>query len=128
MGSSPVITAVLWDLGGVILRTEDTSHREKWEVRFDLGPWGVEKLVFRNEVSQDASVGAATVDDIWVHVQQKLELDDEEMAEFKRNFFKGDEIDYSLVDFIRKIKGQSKTSGRSEMPLTKSSCLLRLIY
>jgi putative hydrolase of the HAD superfamily len=109
MGSSPVITAVLWDLGGVILRTENTSHREKWGKRFYLGPWGLEKLVFGNKVSQKASAGSATVDDIWDHVQLELELHDEEMAEFKRDFFRGDEIDSSLVEFIRNIREHVKS-------------------
>jgi epoxide hydrolase-like predicted phosphatase len=109
MASVPVISAVIWDLGGVILRTEDTSPREKWEERFGLGPWGLEKLVFANEVSREASVGGATVDDIWERVQQELKLHDEEMDGFKKDFFSGDEIDFSLVDFIRDLKRQVKS-------------------
>lgn len=109
MGTSPNISAVLWDLGGVIRRTEDTSHREKWGERFQLGPWGLEKLVFSNDVSQKASAGGATVEDIWTYVQNELNLADEEMDGFKRDFFAGDEVDYSLVAFIRKIKEKLKS-------------------
>lgn len=109
MGSSPPISAVLWDLGGVILRTEDTSHREKWEQRFDIEPWGLEKLVFGNEISRKASAGAATRGDIWDYVQSQLGLPDEEMADFKRDFFTGDEIDQELVTFIRDIKQRVKS-------------------
>ena len=109
MKSHPAITAILWDLGGVILRTEDTSRREKWEQRFDLEPWGLEKLVFRNEISRKASAGVATVEDIWDYVQHKLGLPDEEMDDFKRDFFSGDKIDQELVAFIRKIKNSVKS-------------------
>lgn len=109
MGSSPAITAVLWDLGGVILRTENTSHREKWEQRFDLEPWGLEKLVFGNEISRKASAGAATIKDIWDYVQNQLGLLNEEMDDFKRDFFTGDEIDQELVTFIRDIKQRVKS-------------------
>lgn len=109
MGHTPAISAVLWDLGGVLIRTEDTSQREKWERRFDLEPWGLAKLVFGNEVSQKASAGAATVDDIWDHVQAQLGLLDEEMSGFRRDFFSGDEIDQELITFIRSIKQKVKS-------------------
>lgn len=109
MKPSPTISAVLWDLGGVILRTEDTSHREKWEQRFDLEPWGLEELVFRNEISRKASAGTASVEDIWNYVQSQLGLPNEEMDEFRRDFFNGDEIDQELVSFIRKIKQRVKS-------------------
>jgi epoxide hydrolase-like predicted phosphatase len=109
MGNSPAISAVLWDLGGVLLRTEDTSHREKWEQRFDLEPWGLEKLVFGNEVSRKASAGAASKGDIWDYVQIQLGLLDEEMDDFKREFFRGDEIDQELITFIRDLKQKLKS-------------------
>ena len=32
------IRAVLWDMGGVILRTEDPSGRRQWEERLGLAP------------------------------------------------------------------------------------------
>ena len=103
------IAAVLWDLGGVILKTEDTSHREVWEKQFDLEPWGLEKLVFGNKVSRQASGGEASVDDIWEYVQDQLGLVDEDMAGFKKDFFAGDEIDQDLMNFIRSIKKKMKS-------------------
>ena len=104
MKSPTAISAVLWDLGGVIFRTEDTSHREKWEERFGLDPWGLANLVFGNEVSRRAFTGEATVDDVWDHVQVELDLVDEELHDLKEDFFAGDEIDLELVAFIREIK------------------------
>jgi epoxide hydrolase-like predicted phosphatase len=104
MGPKTDIAAVLWDLGGVILKTTDTSHREAWEKQFDLEPWGLEKLVFGNKVSRQASGGEASVDEIWKYVQDQLELVDEDMADFKKDFFAGDEIDQDLMNFIRSIK------------------------
>jgi putative hydrolase of the HAD superfamily len=69
----------------------------------------LEKLIFGNEMSQRASAGSATVEDIWDHVQDQLGLADEEMKGFKRDFFKGDEIDEELIDFIRSFKHSMKT-------------------
>lgn len=109
MGSPNAINAVIWDLGGVILRTEDTSSREKWETRLNLGSWGLAKLVFGNEVSAKASAGTAKVDQIWKHVQDRLQLSVEEVDELRRDFFRGDEIDQELVAFIRSLKRKVKS-------------------
>ncbi len=109
MGPKTDIAAVLWDLGGVILKTTDTSHRDAWEKQFDLEPWGLEKLVFGNKVSRQASGGEASVDEIWKYVQDQLELVDEDMADFKKDFFAGDEIDQDLMNFIRGIKKNMKS-------------------
>ncbi len=35
MSKQPAIEVVIWDLGGVILRTEDRSLRIDWEDRLD---------------------------------------------------------------------------------------------
>ncbi len=109
MATTPQIAAVIWDLGGVILKTEDTSHREKWEKRFDLEPWGLEKLVFGNPISQSASKGNASIEDIWDYVQSKLGMEDEEMDAFRKDFFAGDEVDLELMAFIRQIKTKFKS-------------------
>jgi epoxide hydrolase-like predicted phosphatase len=109
MATTPQIAAVIWDLGGVILKTEDTSHREKWEKRFDLETWGLEKLVFGNPISQSASEGNASIEDIWDYVQSKLGMEDEEMDAFRKDFFAGDEVDLELMAFIRQIKTKFKS-------------------
>ena len=102
------IRALIWDLGGVILRTEDLSYREVWERRFGLGPWDLERLIFRSESSRRASIGKASVEDIWVSVQEELELTDEESGQLRVDFFAGDRIDEELVAFIRSLKGPYK--------------------
>ncbi len=109
MATTPQIAAVIWDLGGVILKTEDTSHREKWEKRFDLESWGLEKLVVGNPISQSASKGNASIEDIWDYVQSKLGMEDEEMYAFRKDFFAGDEVDLELMAFIRQIKTKFKS-------------------
>ncbi len=103
------IRAIIWDLGGVILRTEDLSHREKWEKRFGLEAWGLANLIFRSETSQLASIGQASVDDIWNSIQEKLGLVDEDLEQLKKDFFIGDRIDESLLTFIRKLKHSYRT-------------------
>ena len=109
MATNEKIRAVIWDLGGVILRTEDLSYREKWERRFGLKPWGLARIVFRNEMSQLASVGKASVDDIWDAIQKKLHLDNQDLEDLREDFFAGDRIDEELISFIRDLRGHYKT-------------------
>lgn len=109
MSTNEKIRAVIWDLGGVILRTEDLSYREKWERRFSLEPWGLARLVFRSEMSQLASVGKASVDDIWNAIQKKLHLDNQDLKDLREDFFAGDRIDEELVSFIKSLRGLYKT-------------------
>lgn len=98
------LQAVFWDLGGVLLRTEDLSHRELWGERLGMGPWDLERLVFGTNASKLASLGRAGVDDIWDEVQQKLGLDAEQMAELRIDFFAGDQLDQGLISFLRELK------------------------
>ena len=46
--SSP-IRAVLFDVGGVLVRTFDHSGRQQWEARLGLPPGGAEALVLNSE-------------------------------------------------------------------------------
>jgi len=105
------LRAVYWDLGGVLLRTEDVSYRERWGKRFGMGPWELERLVFRTNASKLASLGKASVDDIWKEVQQQLDIPDDQLAELQADFFAGDQLDQTLVSFIRSLKQNRITIG-----------------
>jgi epoxide hydrolase-like predicted phosphatase len=103
------VEAVIWDLGGVILRTMDLSYRERWEARFGLEAWELSKLIFGSEASRRASVGEATEEDIWDSLQDQLKLTDQERREIEADFFAGDEVDEKLVSFIRTIHKVNKS-------------------
>lgn len=98
------LRAVYWDLGGVLLRTEDLSYRERWGEQLDMGPWELARAIFRSEAGLRASLGQAGVDDIWLEVQQALGLDDDQRELLREEFFAGDQLDQSLVSFIRELK------------------------
>jgi beta-phosphoglucomutase-like phosphatase (HAD superfamily) len=49
-----MIQAVIFDVGGVLLRTEDRAPRQAWEARLGLEPGGAEALVFNSEMGQKA--------------------------------------------------------------------------
>jgi putative hydrolase of the HAD superfamily len=103
------IRAVLWDMGGVILRTEDESGRKRWEQRLGLPPGELSRFVFDSEASRKAVAGRASEDEIWSSVLARLGLPESERQAFIEGFFGGDRVDERLVAFIRSLRPAFKT-------------------
>jgi putative hydrolase of the HAD superfamily len=107
--SKMTIRAVFWDMGGVILRTEDESGRRRWEERLGLPPGELSRFVFDSEVSREAVAGRASEDEIWAWVLARLGLPESERRALIEGFFGGDRVDERLVAFIRSLRPAFKT-------------------
>jgi epoxide hydrolase-like predicted phosphatase len=103
------IRAVLWDLGGVLLRTEDQSSRIQLEDRLGLPRGELGRIVFDSEASLRATVGEMTTEDVWTWVLERLGLPQIERDPFVRDFFTEDRIDQVLMDYIRSLRPARKT-------------------
>lgn len=104
------IKAVIWDLGGVILRTEDRQPRERWEAELGLAPGELDRLVFEGELGKQAALGQANARDIWDSVGSMLDLSADELRELEIDFWSGDRIDDELVAYIRDLRPSFQTS------------------
>ncbi len=93
--------AILWDIGGVILRTEDWEPRHRLDRMLDLPNGKIYELVFESEMSRKATVGEATNDDLWMWVGAQLKLSSDELTLVRDEFWSGDQIDMELIRFIR---------------------------
>ena len=109
MNSSTIIRTVIWDLGGVLLRTHDHSGRERWEQKLGLTSRQLEEIVFGCDMSQQAFVGRAEVEEVWRAVGDQLDVPEDERSNLERDFWSGDQIEYGLVDFIRQLRPTYKT-------------------
>jgi len=103
------IRAVLWDLGGVLLRTEDGSSRGQWEDRLGLPRGELARIVFDGEASLRAMIGEMTTEELWTWVLERLGLQQTKRDLFVRDFFIGDQIDQVLMDYIRSLRPARKT-------------------
>jgi epoxide hydrolase-like predicted phosphatase len=103
------ITVVFWDLGGVLVRTEDRSKRGRWEHRLGMEPRQLDRLIFGGEAGRKASVGEISVDEVWEWVRQELDLSQEEVEQLARDFWQGDDLDGDLVAYIRGLRPQFQT-------------------
>jgi epoxide hydrolase-like predicted phosphatase len=103
------IRAVLFDVGGVILRTEDPDPRMRWENRLGLAPGRLVKVVFDNPVALSSTRGEALEEDVWREVGRSLNLPAEQLAQLRVDFFAGDRWDENLLAFIRSLRPGVRT-------------------
>ena len=101
---------LVFDFGGVLMRTVDMAPRRLWEARFGLPEWGLAKLVFDNPVARKATVGMADKSDVWNFVAAELRLSDMELVTLQRDFWSGDRIDAALTQFVGKQLGRCRTA------------------
>lgn len=105
-----MIKAIIFDMGGVLVRTADPTPRAQAEARLGLQPGAAEQLVMNSPAGRDAQHGRITTEQLWQRVQAELGLSDEEAKTFRHDFWAGDQLDQALVDFIRDLRGPYQTA------------------
>lgn len=103
------IRAVFFDLGGVIVRTEYQSPRERLAERLGMEYEDLNRIVFDSETGYQASIGAITSLQHWESVMKRLKRPFEEMTAVRDEFFAGDIVDREILNFLRSLRGRYKT-------------------
>jgi len=99
-----MIRAIIFDFGGVLMRTVNPVPRHDLEQRFGLPPGGASKLVFGSPLWDEAQLGRISSAEFWADVSQRRGLNTEELAEFRQAFWAGDRLDEELVVLIRHLR------------------------
>jgi glucose-1-phosphatase len=105
-----MIQAIIFDIGGVLVRTEDYEPRRQLEQRLGLTPGAAEYIVFNSESGLRTQRGEFTEEENWLRVQRELSLSDGDLADFRREFWGGDKLDGELIDYIRRLHGRYQTA------------------
>jgi epoxide hydrolase-like predicted phosphatase len=103
------IEAVIWDLGGVLVRTLDRSRRVQWEERLLLENGELDRLVFEGDTGRAAALGNAEAADIWLSLRERFKLSLEEIKHLEDDFWAGDRVDQDLISLIRDLRQRYKT-------------------
>jgi epoxide hydrolase-like predicted phosphatase len=103
------IKAVFFDLGGVIVRTEFQAPRQLLADRLGMEYDDLNKIVFDSESGLKASIGEISSEDHWASVMKRLKRPASELTTIRDEFFAGDIIDRTLVEYIRSLRGKYKT-------------------
>ena len=103
------IKAVFFDLGGVIVRTEFQTPRQLLADRLGMEYDDLNKLVFNSNTSDKASIGEISSEEHWESVIKRLKRPASELSAIRDEFFAGDIVDRTLLDYLRSLRGKYKT-------------------
>lgn len=103
------IRAVIFDLGGVLVRTEDRAPREQLAKSLGMTYEEISHVIFDSESALLATVGKITTQAHWENTRETLKLSPEEFSRVRVAFWSGDSLDENLVDYIRFLRPQYRT-------------------
>src|SRR5687768_7971781 len=103
------IKAVFFDLGGVIVRTEFQAPRQQLAERLGMEYDDLDRIVFDSDSGLKAAMGEITPDEHWASVVQRLKRPASEISLIRDEFYAGDIIDRTLVEYIRSLHSKYKT-------------------
>lgn len=96
--------AVIFDFGGVLMKTLDYTPRHSWDDHLGLPRNTVERVVHGSESWRQAQHGRLSIDDYWQDVAKQLKLSPEDLSQLQRDYFAGDVLDNELVNYIRELR------------------------
>ena len=103
------IKTIFFDFGGVIQRTEYQAPRQQLAQRFNMEYDDIDNIVFNSPTAKQATVGELAVEKHWEAVAKRLKVGKDEIATVESEFFAGDVIDHTIVDYLRSLRPRYKT-------------------
>lgn len=102
------IQAIFFDFGGVIQRTEYQAPRQHLAQCFGMEYDDIDNIVFNSLTAKQATVGEIPVQKHWEAVAKRLKVSQAQIAGVENEFFAGDVIDYSIVEYLRSLRPRFK--------------------
>ncbi len=101
---SEKINAVIFDMGGVLLRTIDSQPRDAIAERFGVTRAELEAFIFMSETSLRSEVGELTDKEHWETVLRHFNQPVGDYLKVYDEYFSGDAIDKELLAFAVSLK------------------------
>ena len=109
-----MIRAIIFDIGGVLWRAGDLTVHRQWEKRLSLPEGQLAEIIVSSPSSAKATIGQATLDDVWQEVKNRFALSSVEMERLKVDFWTGGVWDTDLLAFIRSLRSRFKMGTISD--------------
>jgi epoxide hydrolase-like predicted phosphatase len=103
------IKAIYFDLGGVIVRTENRHTRAQLAAEFGMTYEEMDKFVFECQTAVDATIGKVTEQEHWLDVARRLKRPESESPRLRDAFFGGDTVDQEIINLLRSLRKTHKT-------------------
>jgi epoxide hydrolase-like predicted phosphatase len=96
--------AIIFDFGGVLMKTLDYGPRHAWDDRLGLTHGSVESIVHGSTIWHKTQMGLVSPAEYWSAVADQLGISLEHVRQLERDYFSGDRLDQSLLAIIRGLK------------------------
>ncbi len=103
-----MLKAVIFDVGGVLIRTHSRAGREKWAEKLGMDAWEFEGFIFGGESGRATQLGQKTEPEHWRWLGEHFGLDETSLSEMHRDFFAGDAMNEPLVAYIDRLRQSQK--------------------
>lgn len=123
-----MLKAIIFDVGGVLIRTHSWAGREKWAAKLGLAPQEFENFVFNSESGRQAQLGQMSSEAHWRGLGRHFGLDEAGITELRRDFFSGDALDESLVAYIQQLRQAGYRTGLLSNASDEARRLLTEVY
>lgn len=104
-----MIHTVIFDLGGVLVRTEDRLPRQLLAEKYGMTYEEMDSLVYASPTSKEAGEGKISAEQHKETVLKTLGLPLDSFNSFGDEFWAGDRLDKKLVEFIESLQGEYTT-------------------
>jgi len=105
-----MIQTIIFDLGGVLVRTEDRIPRQLLAEKFGMTYDEMDSLVYGSPTSKEAGEGKISAEQHKETVLKTLGLPLDSFKSFGDEFWGGDRLDKKLVEFIAGLRGEYTTA------------------
>ena len=96
--------AIIFDFGGVLMKTRDHTPRYLWDSRLGLAKGSVERVVHNADSWVKAQTGTLSPQAYWEDVRQQLRISAEDVRQLAVDFYSGDVLDTELTGLIRRYR------------------------
>ncbi len=105
-----MIDTVIFDVGGVLVRSAGRENRRRWENKLHLEEWESEEIVFNSQMGTKAQLGQISERELWLWVAERLNLTSEDLEVFRNDFWADDLVDSVLVELIKELRPDYQTA------------------
>ncbi len=109
--------ALIFDFGGVLMKTVDHTPRHQWDAKLGLAPGSAERIVHGSTAWIQAQTGIISPQIYWQDVAQQLNLARADVARLREDFYSGDVLDANLIAYIEDLR----TAGHAVALLSNDS-------
>src|SRR5947209_1141705 len=119
------VKAIIFDFGGVLMRTADPVGRREWEARLGLAVGQLERAVHGCQEWLQVQQGLLSDNDYWQSVARNLGIIEDSLPQLQRDYFRDDELDRDLIALIDDLRRSGYRVGLLSNDSTRLESKLR---